>query len=145
MDNPESIYNLIFLNCFADPRRDQKWLEATKTILRTTWRQEYPVTLADSLSAGDMTAFQEFNPKIHVCEPFNIPEHWIKFAAVDNGLRDPFCWLKFAIDEEGITYVYYEYTRDKLKDPQVYYSDQAEKIYARLFNKCYRTNKTRNK
>lgn len=128
MDEGKMGFNLIFLNALADPRRDLKWHEKTKAVLANTWQLEYPMTITDALSAGNLTAFPEFDPKIHVCEPFPIPSHWIKFAAVDSGLRDPFCWLKFAINEEGITYVYYEYTRDKLKDPQIYYSDQAEKF-----------------
>ncbi len=126
IDGENTAFNLIFLNAFADPRRDAKWYENTKAILKNTWRQEYPMTIEDALSAGNLTAFPEFSASIHVCEPFDIPSHWIKWAAVDNGLNDPFCWFKAAVDEDGTTYVYYEYSRDKQKDPQVYYSDQAK-------------------
>lgn len=128
LDEGKMQFHMIFLSAFADTRRDERWYNATKAALPNTYQIEYPLTVTDALSAGVLTAFPEFDPKVHVCEPFDIPEHWIKFAAVDSGLRDPFCWLKLAISEEGITYVYYEYTRDKLKDPQVYYSDQAEKF-----------------
>jgi len=128
MDEGKMGFNLIFLNCFADIRRNQEWLERTKATLKNTWQIEYPVKLTDALSAGNLTAFGEFDPKIHVCEPFEIPKHWIKWSSTDNGLRDPFCWFKLAVDEDGTTYVYYEYTRDKNKDPIVYYKDQAEKF-----------------
>ena len=106
----------------------KKWYKATVAALPNTYQVEYPLTVTDALSAGILTAFKEFDPKIHVCDDFEIPEHWIKYGSVDNGLHDPYCWLKLAISEDGTTYAYYEYTRDKLKDPIVYYSDQAEKF-----------------
>ena len=84
-----------------------------------------PVT--DALSAGILTAFPEFDPKVHVCDDFTIPEHWIKWGSCDNGYRDPFAWYKFAIDEDGTTYIYYEYTRDKLKDPIINYKGPSRK------------------
>ena len=60
-----------------------------------------------------------------------IPEHWIRFGSVDNGLggpRDPFVWFKAAISEDGTTYLYYEYTTKKGKGEITYYSDQAKKF-----------------
>lgn len=128
LDEGRMQFHMIFLSAFTDPRRDQRWYDATKAALPNTYQIEYPLSVTDALSAGILTAFKEFDPKVHVCEPFDIPEHWIKYASVDNGLHDPFCWLKLAISEDGTTYVYYEYTRDKNKDPIVYYSDQAEKF-----------------
>lgn len=121
-------FNLIFLSVFADPRRTREWYEETKGTLKNTWMQEYPETIEQALSAGELTAFPEFSPAIHVCEPFPIPDHWIKWFAVDNGYNDPFVWYKGAIDEDGTIYVYYEYTRDKFKDDKVHYSDQARRF-----------------
>jgi len=71
--------------------------------------------------------FEEFNYDIHVVEPFDIPEHWRKWLAVDNGYTDPFAWYWFAVDEQGTVYIYREYTRD-YDDPKVHYSDQAKKV-----------------
>ena len=67
----------------------------------------------------------------HNCEPFEIPSHWIKWSSCDNGLggiRDPYCWLKGAVSEDGTTYVYYEYTTKKGKGEITYYTDQAKKF-----------------
>lgn len=128
IDEGKMGFNLIFLNALADPRRDIAWYEKTKAVLPNTWQLEYPMTITDALSAGNLTAFPEFDPKIHVCEPFPIPSHWKKWAAVDNGYIDPFVWIKGAIDEEGNIYVYYEYSRDRNKDPKVHYTDQAKKF-----------------
>lgn len=131
LDEGKMNFNLLFLAWNADPRRDQKFYEESKAVLKNTYRQEYPTTVYDALSAGDKTAFSEFDPNIHICEPFPIPKHWIKWASVDNGLggiRDPYCWLKFAVSEDGTTYAYYEYTTEKGKGDIVYYSDQAKKF-----------------
>ena len=79
------------------------------------------VRMLDNLSDGlrqawrdgnwDMLAgqyFSEFDRNIHVIEPFEIPEHWKKYRAIDYGLDCLAClWL--AIDERGNYYVYREY------------------------------------
>ena len=131
LDEGKMNFNLLFLAWNADPRRDQKFYEESKAVLKNTYRQEYPTTVYDALSAGDKTAFSEFDPNIHVCEHFEIPEHWLKFASCDNGLggiRDPYYWAKFAVSEDGTTYLYYEYTCEKGKGDITYYSDQAKKF-----------------
>lgn len=51
--------------------------------------------------------FNEFNRDIHVVEPFEIPDHWKRYAAFDYGL-DMFACLWFARDTEGKAYVYRE-------------------------------------
>ena len=72
-------------------------------------------------------AFEDFNPLIHVCEPFAIPAHWRRWRSCDNGFTDPFAWYWFAVDEDGIVYIYREFTRSK-KDDKITYSEQARKV-----------------
>lgn len=60
-------------------------------------------------------AFAEFNPRIHVCEPFTIPMDWRRFRAADYGYTSPACVLWFAIDPAYETlYVYRELYQSKL-------------------------------
>lgn len=80
--------------------------------------------------AYDGQAFEEWSPAIHVCEPFQIPKHWRRWRAADNGYTDPFAWYWFAVSEDGQVYIYREYTRDK-KDPKISYSDQARRVVER--------------
>ncbi len=48
--------------------------------------------------------FSEFRRELHVIEPFNVPESWPRFTAMDWGSARPFCVLWFAIaDGEYIT------------------------------------------
>jgi len=51
------------------------------------------------------TYFMEFNPGIHVVDPFVIPDHWNRYLTVDYGL-DKLAALWIAEDERGASYVY---------------------------------------
>jgi hypothetical protein len=72
-------------------------------------------------------AFEEWNPEIHVCRPFIIPEYWYRWRSVDNGYSDPFAWYWFAVDTDGIVYIYREFTRG-YDDPKLAYSEQARRV-----------------
>lgn len=57
--------------------------------------------------------FGEFNPDIHVCEPFEIPRDWFRYRAFDYGLDMCACvWV--AVDSEGNSYVYREFNEPNL-------------------------------
>ena len=54
--------------------------------------------------------FDEFNRSVHVCAPFEIPEHWKKYRAIDYGLDCLACvWC--AVDEHGNYYIYRDYAK----------------------------------
>lgn len=57
--------------------------------------------------------FPEFKRRIHVIEPFQIPEHWNRYIAMDYGL-DMFAVLFIAIDTKGRAYVYNEIHKSNL-------------------------------
>jgi hypothetical protein len=60
-------------------------------------------------SVMEGAAFAEFNPKYHVCEPFDIPHTWRRFRGADYGYSSPSAVLWFAIDPAyEILYVYRE-------------------------------------
>jgi hypothetical protein len=52
--------------------------------------------------------FGEWNPDIHVVEPRVIPPSWRRYVAIDYGYTSPMCALWFAVDEDGIIWVYRE-------------------------------------
>lgn len=54
-------------------------------------------------------AFEEFDPLIHVIEPFDLPSNWVKFRACDWGFSTNFCVLWMAVDYENTIYVYREW------------------------------------
>lgn len=60
-------------------------------------------------SVMEGAAFAEFNPKYHVCTPFDIPSDWRRFRSADYGYSSPSAVLWFAIDPSYETlYVYRE-------------------------------------
>ena len=66
--------------------------------------------------------FPEFSRDIHVCEPFEIPQHWNRYRAFDYGL-DRLACLWVAIGTDGKAYVYRE-----LNVSEMIVSDAAKKI-----------------
>ena len=52
--------------------------------------------------------FVELSQRIHGCEPQAIPGEWEKFMAFDWGYAKPWCALWFAVDYDGIIYLYRE-------------------------------------
>ena len=57
--------------------------------------------------------FPEFKRRIHVIEPFEIPDNWNRYIAMDYGL-DMFAVLFVAIDIKGKAYVYNEIHKSNL-------------------------------
>ena len=57
--------------------------------------------------------FPEFDRKLHVIEPFEIPEHWNKYIALDYGL-DMFAVIFVAVDTKGKAYIYNEIHKSDL-------------------------------
>jgi phage terminase large subunit len=78
-----------------------KMLDNLPDGLREAWRD----------GNWDMLAgryFSEFDRSVHVVEPFAVPEHWLRYRAVDYGLDCAACvWV--AVSELGEYYVYREY------------------------------------
>ena len=66
--------------------------------------------------------FTEFDRSIHVIEPFEIPEHWKRYLAMDYGL-DMLAVLWIARDTEGKAYIYKE-----LHEPNLIISEAAKRI-----------------
>jgi len=78
-----------------------KMLNSLPEGLRQAWRD----------GNWDMMAgqyFTEFDRRVHVIEPFVIPDNWKTYRAIDYGL-DCLACLWIAVDERGDYYVYREY------------------------------------
>ncbi len=59
--------------------------------------------------------YPEFDPEIHVIEPFNIPKEWYDNISIDPGLNNPLSAHWYAVDYDGNVYViaeHYEAERD---------------------------------
>ena len=64
--------------------------------------------------------FPEFDKKIHVCKPFDIPRHWPRYLSLDWGYwPDPYVVLFWASDENGRQYLYREVWGNRLNPDQL--------------------------
>jgi phage terminase large subunit len=52
--------------------------------------------------------FSEFQRRLHVCKPFQIPAYWERFSSFDWGFRSPACTLWHAVSPEGRVFTYRE-------------------------------------
>ena len=59
-------------------------------------------------NVADGAAFEEFREHIHTCEPFEIPPTWRRFRSCDYGYSSFSAVHWYAIDPEGVLYVYRE-------------------------------------
>lgn len=119
-EKPEE-YEFIKATAFDNPVLMEKMpdyvedLNALPEDLRRAWRDgDWDVF------AGQF--FPEFSRDTHVCEPFVIPEHWVRYRAFDYGLDRLAClWVAVGID--GKAYVYRE-----LNVSEMIVSEAAKKI-----------------
>ena len=117
-------FHKIFLSVFCDPRRTQEWYEQTARDLGVMVKQEYPRTAEEALSNLGGSYFHEFDPSVHICEPFTIPSDWRIYSSMDYGL-DKFAHYKLAIDNENNVFAFHE-----IYESNLIISDASERIRA---------------
>jgi phage terminase large subunit len=80
-------------------------MEATR-ITRPFWFRSFGL---GEWGAFEGAAFTEFDPAVHVVEPFEIPTTWERFESMDHGANNPTGWLLWAVDYDGNLVVADEY------------------------------------
>lgn len=86
-----------------------------------------PENIRNAHRYGDWNAlsgnyFPEFQTATHTCDPFPIPNNWVRYRSIDYGL-DALACLWFAISPDGRVYMYRE-----LKQSGLIVSDAAQAI-----------------
>lgn len=110
---PAKIYdNLIVME------RNPEYLNELKSL---------PDELRKAYLDGDWSVFQgmfftEWNPKIHVIDPFEIPVWWKKFRSLDYGQDMTACYW-WAVSDSGQCFIYRE-----LHEPDLILSEAAKRI-----------------
>ncbi len=113
-------------NPFLTDEYYENILGTLNTQLEKAWRY-------GSWTAFAGQVFKEWNPTEHVCEPFNIPEHWIKKRGIDAGYSAPGCCLWGATDPHtGRLYIYREAYGPSITD-----QDMAKTIAKYSENEVY--------
>lgn len=78
--------------------------------------------------AAEGMYFEEWDPRVHVVDPFPVPVHWTRWTSTDYGFAVPFCHLAFAREPGTRTiYVHREIYAAGLHDHQ-----QADLITRRI-------------
>lgn len=79
--------------------------------------------------------FKEFDPDIHIIEPFVIPSHWRRYLTIDYGL-DMLAAYWIAVDPDGLAYVYREIYKSGLiiseAAKEILTAEGGDDIYQRL-------------
>jgi phage terminase large subunit len=52
--------------------------------------------------------YDNFDPTLHIVEPFEIPEEWPRYRSIDFGYRNPFVCQWWAVSPDNIYYLYRE-------------------------------------
>ncbi len=104
----------IFLPALLDDNRflSEGDPEYKKRLLALPEREKKALLLGD-WNIFDGQYFTEFDRRLHVCEPFEIPASWRKYRTVDYGL-DRLACLWIAASPDGVFYVYREYCESSL-------------------------------
>lgn len=90
----------------------KEYIDSMIAIYSADWVNRFVYGSFDSF-VGQI--FTDFNPEAHVIEPFQIPQHWNRFRAVDFGVVHPSAALWAAEDDEGKLYFYFEFEKAGIK------------------------------
>jgi len=95
-------------NFYLSPDWFANWIKTVPEDMRET--RQYGI-----FASRQGQVYKEWNPKVHVIEPFEIPDDWRRIRCIDFGFVNPFCCLWIARSHDGVYYVYDEhYASQKL-------------------------------
>lgn len=69
--------------------------------------------------SNDGAVYEEFDEEVHIVQPFDIPDDWIKIRAIDFGFTNPFVCLWGALDPDNRLYIYREVYRKGVRTAAV--------------------------
>lgn len=134
------VYNEIYLN---ESKNDEIWCESMEWADNPFLDEKEITQLKSSMSEDELESrcygkftingglvYTEFNPDIHVIEPFEVPKEWYDIISIDPGLNNPLSAHWYAVDYDGNIYViaeHYEAGKDVL-----YHSNAIKDICKRL-------------
>ena len=98
----------VHLDGLDNPHIDRAALEAR---LSRVAAHEREARKRGEITALEGRIYTDFDPGVHVVEPFEIPKDWPRYQAIDFGYTHPFCALWGALDGDGRLYIYREHYR----------------------------------
>lgn len=133
-------YERFYLNERNDPEvwcefmewADNPYLDAEEIarVSATMTEEEREVRRYGRFVGAEGLVYSEFDERVHVIEPFNVPPEWYDNISIDPGLRNPLSCHFYAVDFDGNVYViaeHYEAMKDAL-----YHCEKIKAIASRL-------------
>lgn len=117
---PKQTRTLIYLPAKLDDNPDKQFVEDyKKTLLGMKPHIRRALLYGDWYVTAGAFFEDEWEERLHVCEPFTIPEEWPKFRSMDWGFRSPGAVHWYAVDDDDTLYVFYELTFKGKTDEEV--------------------------
>jgi hypothetical protein len=110
----------LFLPAKLDDNPDKAFVEQYKIRLLSKpahMRARYLYGDWDSVEGGFFE--DDWNPSVHVIQPFKIPREWPKFRSMDWGYKAPGVIGWFAMDPDENLYQFYEFNFRLMRDEEV--------------------------
>ncbi len=134
------VYDEIFLNvrnskevwCIFMEWADNPFLPAEEVEYMTESLSEESLNSRryGKFGVGQGLVYSEFDPSIHVIQPFEVPAEWQDKLSIDPGLNNPLSCHWYAVDGDGNVYVVAEHYESK-KDVN-YHAEKIKEISRRL-------------
>ncbi len=110
----------LFLPATLDDNPDKAFVEQYKFRLLSKpshMRARYLYGDWDSVEGGYFE--DDYNPGVHIIDPFKIPRDWPKFRSMDWGFKAPGVIGWFAMDKDENLFQFYEFNFRLMKDEEV--------------------------
>ena len=110
----------LFLPAKLDDNPDKDFVEQYKIRLLSKpahMRARYLYGDWDSIEGGFFE--DDYNPGVHIIDPFKIPRDWPKFRSMDWGFKAPGVIGWFALDPDENLYQFYEFNFRLMRDAEV--------------------------
>ncbi len=115
------VYNTVYLNEANDPNvwyvtmswEDNPYLssEAVAQMTRALSEEELSARKHGRFVAMSGLVYGEFDERVHVIEPFDVPREWQDMISIDPGMTKPLSCHWYAVDHDGNVYVVAEHYR----------------------------------
>lgn len=135
------VYNEIYLNENNDPEvwsqtmqwEDNPFLDKNEIekISQSISQEELESRKFGKFMFSGGAVYNEFDPSVHVIDPFDVPKEWYDTISIDPGLNNPLSAHWYAVDFDGNVYVIAEHYEAK-KDIE-YHAKKIKEISQRLF------------
>lgn len=134
------VYETIYLNQNQDPQiwsihmswEDNPFLDnnQVKELEKSMSYEQLESRKYGNFVGGGGLVYNEFDPNIHIIEPFTVPYDWYDIMSIDPGLHNPLSCHWYAVDYDGNVYVIAEhYQSDK---DIIYHSNCIKDICKKL-------------